>query len=79
MQRITETQNKVVITDRMWARLLSSTNQPSFLGPEEIAEFKKEQGPPATALLDDARNCENGTTGKTDTSKNGTKAKALDT
>ncbi|KAL7112198.1 hypothetical protein ACP275_05G136900 [Erythranthe tilingii] len=29
--RITEKQNKVVITDRMWARLLSSTNQPSFL------------------------------------------------
>ncbi|KAL6530747.1 hypothetical protein OROGR_014607 [Orobanche gracilis] len=24
----------VVITDRMWARLLSSTNQPSFLGPK---------------------------------------------
>ncbi|KAL0305213.1 UNVERIFIED_CONTAM: ATP-dependent 6-phosphofructokinase [Sesamum calycinum] len=31
--RITESQNKVVITDRMWARLLSSTNQPSFLRP----------------------------------------------
>ncbi|GAB2293454.1 ATP-dependent 6-phosphofructokinase 3 [Dionaea muscipula] len=29
--RITESQNKVVITDRMWARLLSSTNQPSFM------------------------------------------------
>lgn len=28
--RIIENQNKVVITDRMWARLLSSTNQPSF-------------------------------------------------
>ncbi|KAG4141301.1 hypothetical protein ERO13_D06G067800v2 [Gossypium hirsutum] len=36
--RITETQNKVVITDRMWARLLSSTNQPSFLCPKEILE-----------------------------------------
>ncbi|KAL1557331.1 ATP-dependent 6-phosphofructokinase 3 [Salvia divinorum] len=32
--RIIEKQNKVVITDRMWARLLSSTNQPSFLGPK---------------------------------------------
>ncbi|KMZ63705.1 6-phosphofructokinase [Zostera marina] len=31
--RIIDTQNKVVITDRMWARLLSSTNQPSFLNP----------------------------------------------
>lgn len=30
-QRITERMNKVVITDRMWARMLSSTNQPSFL------------------------------------------------
>ncbi|XP_047342012.1 ATP-dependent 6-phosphofructokinase 6-like [Impatiens glandulifera] len=30
--RITEIQNKVIITDRMWARLLSSTNQPSFVG-----------------------------------------------
>ncbi|GKV28065.1 hypothetical protein SLEP1_g37162 [Rubroshorea leprosula] len=29
--RIIEKQRKVVITDRMWARLLSSTNQPSFL------------------------------------------------
>uniref|UniRef100_A0A2P2JCN9 Phosphofructokinase domain-containing protein n=1 Tax=Rhizophora mucronata TaxID=61149 RepID=A0A2P2JCN9_RHIMU len=29
--RIIERQNKVVITDRMWARLLSSTNQPSFM------------------------------------------------
>ncbi|CAA7037120.1 unnamed protein product [Microthlaspi erraticum] len=33
--RITERQNKVVITDRMWARLLSSTNQPSFMKPED--------------------------------------------
>ncbi|KAL0388134.1 UNVERIFIED_CONTAM: ATP-dependent 6-phosphofructokinase [Sesamum radiatum] len=33
LNRITESQNKVVITDRMWARLLSSTNQPSFLRP----------------------------------------------
>nr|GME03449.1 ATP-dependent 6-phosphofructokinase 6-like [Ipomoea batatas] len=29
--RITEGQNHVVITDRMWARLLCSTNQPKFL------------------------------------------------
>ncbi|KAF2581207.1 hypothetical protein F2Q68_00000945 [Brassica cretica] len=40
--RITEKQNSVVITDRMWARLLSSTNQPSFLGPKNISEQKKE-------------------------------------
>uniref|UniRef100_A0A2P2JNI5 ATP-dependent 6-phosphofructokinase n=3 Tax=Rhizophora mucronata TaxID=61149 RepID=A0A2P2JNI5_RHIMU len=29
--RVTETQNTVKLTDRMWARLLASTNQPSFL------------------------------------------------
>lgn len=51
MQRIIEKQNKVVITDRMWARLLSSTNQPSFLNPRDIAEAKKEKQP-ATGLLD---------------------------
>ncbi|KAK7294277.1 hypothetical protein RJT34_17164 [Clitoria ternatea] len=34
--RINERQKKVVITDRMWARLLSSTNQPSFLNPKDI-------------------------------------------
>ena len=56
MQRITERQNKVVITDRMWARLLSSTNQPSFLAPKDINEAKKEQ-PPATQLLDDGADC----------------------
>lgn len=37
MQRIIERQNKVVITDRMWARLLSSTNQPSFLHPKHVS------------------------------------------
>lgn len=52
-QRIIEKQNKVVITDRMWARLLSSTNQPSFwcakdlIGEkkEEIGKFKTEKEP----------------------------------
>ncbi|CAI9263806.1 unnamed protein product [Lactuca saligna] len=39
--RITEKQNNVVITDRMWARLLSSTNQPSFLGPKEVEVQKQ--------------------------------------
>jgi len=43
VQRITEARNHVVITDRMWARLLSSTNQPSFLQAKEIAEARKEQ------------------------------------
>ncbi|XWS72500.1 hypothetical protein CRYUN_Cryun02cG0045100 [Craigia yunnanensis] len=52
---IIEQQNKVVITDRMWARLLSSTNQPSFLNARDIAEAKKEKQP-ATGLLD-GENC----------------------
>lgn len=43
LQRITEKQNKVVITDRMWARLLSSTNQPSFLTSRDVVEDKKEE------------------------------------
>ncbi|KAE8677151.1 ATP-dependent 6-phosphofructokinase 1 [Hibiscus syriacus] len=42
--RITEKQNKVVITDRMWARLLSSTNQPSFLSAKDIVEDKTDAG-----------------------------------
>ncbi|KAF3450673.1 hypothetical protein FNV43_RR06762 [Rhamnella rubrinervis] len=39
---VTEGQNKVVITDRMWARLLSSTNQPSFLDPKDVLRVKQE-------------------------------------
>ncbi|XP_061369597.1 ATP-dependent 6-phosphofructokinase 6-like isoform X1 [Gastrolobium bilobum] len=53
--RIIERQNKVVITDRMWARLLSSTNQPSFLNPKDADEAKKAEQPP-TQLLE-AENC----------------------
>ncbi|XP_030487642.2 ATP-dependent 6-phosphofructokinase 6-like [Cannabis sativa] len=37
--RINERQNKVVVTDRMWARLLlGSTNQPSFLNAPDTFE-----------------------------------------
>ncbi|XP_027072483.1 ATP-dependent 6-phosphofructokinase 6 isoform X1 [Coffea arabica] len=50
--RIIERQNKVGITDRMWARLLSSTNQPSFLDAKDVAESKKEK-PPSSQLLSD--------------------------
>lgn len=50
LQRITEAQNKVVITDRMWARLLSSTNQPSFLSTKDIEDSKKEKEPPTQLL-----------------------------
>nr|CAD1824171.1 unnamed protein product [Ananas comosus var. bracteatus] len=41
--RVTQTRNKVVITDRMWARLLSSTNQPSFLSAKDIEPKEPEK------------------------------------
>ncbi|EEF45836.1 ATP-dependent 6-phosphofructokinase 6 [Ricinus communis] len=44
--RITEKQNNVVITDRMWARLLSSTDQPSFMSPKVLTKVKKQEDPP---------------------------------
>lgn len=52
LQRIIEGQKYVVITDRMWARLLSSTNQPSFLSAKDVLEDKSEDEPP-TQILDD--------------------------
>ncbi|KAL5558621.1 hypothetical protein UlMin_034832 [Ulmus minor] len=53
--RINERQNKVVITDRMWARLLSSTGQPSFLYPKDVEEAMKEDEPPSQLL--ECENC----------------------
>ncbi|KAL5193541.1 Transcription factor MYB63 [Glycine soja] len=41
--RITQGQNKVLITDRIWARLLSSTNLPSFTIAKTISEEKREE------------------------------------
>ncbi|XP_068652464.1 ATP-dependent 6-phosphofructokinase 6-like [Aristolochia californica] len=49
---VTEAQNKVVITDRMWARLLASTNQPSFLSSKDLAEEKKLNEESHTQLLE---------------------------
>ncbi|KHM99258.1 6-phosphofructokinase 7, partial [Glycine soja] len=43
MQRITEGQNNVVITDRMWARLLSSTNLSSFTIAKTVSEEKRQE------------------------------------
>lgn len=51
--RVTETCKKVVITDRMWARLLSSTNQPSFLSHEHVEDAKKEDEPSTESLPND--------------------------
>ncbi|GMH03356.1 hypothetical protein Nepgr_005195 [Nepenthes gracilis] len=42
-RHITEKRNRVVITDRMWARLLSSTNQPSFMRPKVNTEVDQEE------------------------------------
>ncbi|PNX86416.1 6-phosphofructokinase chloroplastic-like [Trifolium pratense] len=33
--RVTERPNTVKLTDRMWARLLESTNQPSFVASDQ--------------------------------------------
>ncbi|KAL0304051.1 UNVERIFIED_CONTAM: ATP-dependent 6-phosphofructokinase, chloroplastic [Sesamum radiatum] len=38
INRVTETTNTVKLTDRMWARLLASTNQPGFLSCEFVQE-----------------------------------------
>ncbi|RZB86372.1 transcription factor MYB1-like [Glycine soja] len=43
IERITEGQNKVVITDRMWAMLLSSTNLPNFMIAKTVSEEKREE------------------------------------
>ncbi|XP_027175895.1 ATP-dependent 6-phosphofructokinase 3-like [Coffea eugenioides] len=51
--RINERQHKVVITDRMWARLLSSTNQPSFLTRDIIENAKKDEEEVVPRLLDE--------------------------
>ncbi|PSS18026.1 ATP-dependent 6-phosphofructokinase [Actinidia chinensis var. chinensis] len=48
--RVIERQNKVVITDRMWARVLSATNQPSVLNPRDVIEAKKEEEPESKLL-----------------------------
>ncbi|PHU11944.1 ATP-dependent 6-phosphofructokinase 3 [Capsicum chinense] len=57
--RIIEKQNKVVITDRMWARLLSSTNQPSFLRTRDIIKENKEEEPPTQLANDSTSTDEN--------------------
>lgn len=49
-QRVTEAQNIVKLTDRMWARLLASTNQPSFVSCEVVQERVGKQ------LVDDIHN-----------------------
>ena len=50
VQRVTETTNKVNVTDRMWARLLSSTQQPSFLEVNKEFRHGKKEGEEAIVL-----------------------------
>ncbi|CAH9099176.1 unnamed protein product [Cuscuta epithymum] len=40
ISQVTETQNTVKLTDRMWARVLASTNQPSFIQTCEMVQEK---------------------------------------
>lgn len=64
MQRVIERQNKVVITDRMWARVLSSTDQPSFLDPRCINEAKKDEPQAQSRLLEGGNGVSNELTSK---------------
>lgn len=41
-----------MITDRMWARLLSSTNQPSFVDPKQVIKDINADEEPQSELLD---------------------------
>ncbi|WVZ96860.1 hypothetical protein U9M48_042443 [Paspalum notatum var. saurae] len=50
--RITEKQNKVVITDRMWARVLCSTNQPCFLTHEDVEGAGQDEEEPQVPLVE---------------------------
>ncbi|KAG9452190.1 hypothetical protein H6P81_005094 [Aristolochia fimbriata] len=50
--RVTERQNTVRVTDRMWARLLASTNQPSFLRHKEVMQPVDEE---IREVIDNAR------------------------
>ncbi|KAJ7559168.1 hypothetical protein O6H91_04G072800 [Diphasiastrum complanatum] len=43
INRVTERQRRVNTSDRMWARLLSSTNQPSFLQYEKSMEAQRKK------------------------------------
>ncbi len=49
-QRVTATQRQVNIADRMWARLLSSTNQPNFLRYNKYMQQLRKQNALKQAL-----------------------------
>ncbi|WCJ29537.1 ATP-dependent 6-phosphofructokinase 6 [Euphorbia peplus] len=52
---ITEKPNTVIITDRMWARLLSSTGQPSFMNPNDAASRVDEDEEPTSDIDERSR------------------------
>jgi 6-phosphofructokinase 1 len=62
ISRVTETPNRVKITDRMWARLLSSTNQPSFIKYKELMEAKRKNE--SAKMIEKLDNQGNGLSGK---------------
>ncbi|XP_071934308.1 ATP-dependent 6-phosphofructokinase 4, chloroplastic isoform X5 [Coffea arabica] len=53
INRVTEKTNTVRLTDRMWARLLASTNQPSFLQKCEIVRERADKE--TMEVIDDMR------------------------
>ncbi|KAL3521380.1 hypothetical protein ACH5RR_019529 [Cinchona calisaya] len=53
INRVTEATNTVKLTDRMWARLLASTNQPSFLQKCEISQERVDKE--TMEVIDDMR------------------------
>uniref|UniRef100_A0A0D6QVS1 ATP-dependent 6-phosphofructokinase n=1 Tax=Araucaria cunninghamii TaxID=56994 RepID=A0A0D6QVS1_ARACU len=62
ISRVTESPNRVKTSDRMWARLLSSTNQPSFLKYNEVMEARRKKE--SIKLMDQLDSHSNGVAGK---------------
>ncbi|KAI5080143.1 hypothetical protein GOP47_0005622 [Adiantum capillus-veneris] len=54
ISRVTEMQNRVNISDRMWARLLSSTNQPAFIDADKKITEELELEAKSSAVLPDS-------------------------
>lgn len=48
-----------MITERMWARVLSSTNQPSFLSAKDVIVEDKREAEPPTQILDEEKDSDN--------------------
>ncbi|KAJ7250100.1 hypothetical protein O6H91_09G074100 [Diphasiastrum complanatum] len=70
IHRVTEKQRCVNTSDRMWARLLSSTNQPGFLQYEKVMEAKRKKEASKFLKISDAndKRDSNNSTGQNGTS-----------